>query len=183
MNIKLLLFATVLGLQTAWILATTFVQERTLRAGQVICLETQPVDPRDLIRGDYVMLSYKISDLDRSLFFPALRNAPTQGQAVYVALESNGPFYVAVQASLDPIKPSGGRIVLKGQVQSGWGDTGRRAIHVAYGLEQYFVREGTGTPRGKLTVNVAVPTSGQGSIKEVFVDGKPYAEAMENQKK
>ncbi len=43
---------------------------------------------------------------------------------------------------------------------------------------RYYVAEGTGNPRGKLTVDVAVPASGQARIKQVYVDGKPYAEAM-----
>lgn len=47
-----------------------------------------------------------------------------------------------------------------------------------YGLERYYVREGTGNPRGKLTVEAVVPASGQARIKQVFVDGKPYAKAM-----
>ena len=47
-----------------------------------------------------------------------------------------------------------------------------------YGLERYYVREGTGNPVGKLTVQAAVPDSGLAKIKAVFVDGKPYAEVM-----
>ena len=31
-------------------------------------LESGPVDPRDLLRGDYVILSYKISVLPATLF-------------------------------------------------------------------------------------------------------------------
>ena len=54
------------------------------------------------------------------------------------------------------------------------------SVHVAYGIEKYFVAEGTGNPRGKLTVQAAVSKSGRANIKEVFVDGKPYAEAMKN---
>ena len=183
MNIKILLFGAVLGLQSAWILGTTFVQERVLRGGQVICLETRPVDPRDLIRGDYVILSYKISDLDRSLFAPALNSPPVPGHAVYVDLQSDGQFYVPGWASLEPIKPAAGHVVLKGRAENLWGAPNRQTVHVVYGLEQYFVREGTGTPHGKLTVNVAVPASGQASIKELFVDGKPYAEAMKEERR
>ena len=41
--------------------------------------------------------------------------------------------------------------------------------------------EGTGNPTGKLTVQVAVPASGQGVIKQVVVDGVPYAKAMQKQ--
>jgi hypothetical protein len=35
-------------------------------------------------------------------------------------------------------------------------------------------------PRGKLTVEAAVPRSGHAAIKQVFVDGKPYADAMKD---
>lgn len=183
MNLKILLFGAVLGLQSAWILGTTFVQERVLRGGQVICLETRPVDPRDLLRGDYVILSYKISDLDRSLFSPAWNTPPVAGQAVYVDLQSDGQFYVPSRASLEPIKPAASHVVLKGRVENLWGGPNPQTVHTVYGLEQYFVREGTGTPYGKLTVNVAVPPSGQATIKELFVDGKPYADAMKDQRR
>ena len=40
----------------------------------------------------------------------------------------------------------------------------------------------TGNPRGKLTVQVAVGAAGKPVIKQVFLDGKPYAEAMRQQK-
>ncbi len=43
------------------------------------------------------------------------------------------------------------------------------------------MREGTGNPQGKLTVAAAVPKSGPAVIKQVFVDGKPYREAMKRQ--
>ena len=55
---KLKLLVLVLALQTAWILATTFTQERALASGTVITLETVPVDPRDLLRGDYKRHEY-----------------------------------------------------------------------------------------------------------------------------
>jgi uncharacterized membrane-anchored protein len=55
-----------------------------------------------------------------------------------------------------------------------------RFVHLEYGLEQYLVAEGTGNPHGKLTVPAAITRSGRASLKEVFVDGKPYAEAMKD---
>ena len=68
--------------------------------------------------------------------------------------------------------------MLKGRTQTWWGRNIPTNAHLEYGLERYYVREGSGNPRGKLTVQVAVPDSGNGRIKQVFVDGKPYAEAM-----
>ncbi|HWI59998.1 MAG TPA: GDYXXLXY domain-containing protein [Bacillota bacterium] len=182
MKPKLLLLIAILGLQTAWILGTTFVQERALAQGQCILLETQPVDPRDLLRGDYVILNYKISDVPLTEFSPSLAAPPPAGSTVYVALTPRKDFYTVVRASAEKITPREGEVVLKGRTQTWWAGPpqsgAQPTIHVNYGLEQYYVREGTGNPRGKLTVQVAVPASGQGRIKQVLLDGKPYAEAM-----
>jgi uncharacterized membrane-anchored protein len=175
---KLKLLILVLTLQTAWILGTTFVQERALAGGKVVLLEALRVDPRDLLRGDYVILNYKISDVALDLFSPALTNAPAPGEAVYVTLEPRGQFHEVVLASTNRITPAEGQVVLKGHSRSWWSGAAKKTVHVEYGLERYYVREGTGNPQGKITVRAAVPDSGQGQIKEVFVDGKPYAEAM-----
>lgn len=178
MKIKFLIL--VLALQTVWILGTAFTQERVLRVGQLILLETQPVDPRDLLRGDYVRLNYKISDVPREQFFsPPLTGELPAGTMVFVALTSaatNG-FYHVSRASQERFTPAASEVLLRGTVAATWRDRAG-AIHVEYGLEQYFVAEGTGNPRGKLTVQAAVANSGRANIKQVFVDGKPYAEAI-----
>ncbi len=173
---KLKLLALVLGLQTAWILGTTVVQERGLAKGQVILLETQPVDPRDLLRGDYLTLNYKISDVPLNTFSPPQVNPLPPGTTVYVALEPRGAFYAVAKASTEPIAAETGQVILRGRAQAWWSTS---STHVEYRLERYFVREGTGNPpRGKITVQVAVPASGRGQIKDVLIDGKPYAEAV-----
>jgi uncharacterized membrane-anchored protein len=73
--------------------------------------------------------------------------------------------------------PATNEVLLRGRSEWGWRNR-TNSIHVEYGLEKYFVAEGTGHPTGKLAVQAAVAKSGRASIKEVFVDGKPYAEAM-----
>jgi uncharacterized membrane-anchored protein len=175
---KLKLLILILALQTAWILGTTFIQERALTNGKIVLLETRPVDPRDLLRGDYLILNYKISDVPLALFAPSQTNGLPPGQTVYVALEPRGQFYEVVRASTEPIEPAAEYVVLKGRTRTWWAANSRTNVHLDYGLERYYVREGTGNPHGKITVQVAIPGSGQGSIKQVFLDGKPYAEAM-----
>jgi uncharacterized membrane-anchored protein len=177
---KTRLFVLVLALQTMWILGTAFTQERVLRVGQVILLETQPVDPRDLLRGDYVRLNYKISDVPREQFFsPPLTGELAAGTTVFVALTPAGTngFYQVSRASQERFTTTANEVLLRGTVAASWRHRAD-AIHVEYGLEQYFVAEGTGNPHGKLTVQAAVAKSGRANIKQVFVDGKPYAEAM-----
>jgi uncharacterized membrane-anchored protein len=174
---KLKLLILVLALQSVWLLGTVFVQERALSSGKVILLETERVDPRDLLRGDYLILNYKISNLPTNLFSPPVNQNLPVGTKVYVALEPHGDFFAVARASTKPFAPSANQVRL--QASSAWsGRNVTNSVHVEYGLERYYVSEGTGNPRGKLTVEAVVPASGHPSIKQVFLDGKPYAEAM-----
>ena len=100
-------------------------------------------------------------------------NVPA-GRETWVALTQRGEFHEVARASLTPITLGPGEVVLRGKTRWAAGD----GVGVEYGLERYYVREGTGNPRGKLTVKAVVPDSGRAQIKEVFLDGKPYAEVM-----
>jgi uncharacterized membrane-anchored protein len=175
---RLKIAALVVLLQCVWMLGTAFVQERALAKGKIIVLETRPVDPRDLLRGDYVMLNYKISDVPRNVFSLPSGGEVSVGTVVYVGLKAHGQFFEVNRASLERFSADADEVVLKGRSASWWGPT--NSVHVAYGLERYYVGEGKGNPHGKLTVQVAVPDSGQGRIREVFIDGKPFAEVMKD---
>ena len=177
---KLKLLILVLALQSAWLLGTVAVQEHALANGKVILLETRRVDPRDLLRGDYLILNYKISDVPANLFSPPVGKELPYGTKVFVALApGTNRFYEVTRASTNEFAPAAGEILLRGKSDQRWWST--NSIHVAYGIEDYFVAEGTGNPVGKLTVQAVVSASGHPKIKEVFVDGKPYAEAMKNE--
>jgi len=63
MNQKKILYLTVVF----WLLIFSgfiLFKEYTLRTGTEMILRIEPVDPRDLFRGDYVTLNYEISTLD-----------------------------------------------------------------------------------------------------------------------
>jgi len=176
---KIKAFIIVLTLQSTLLLGLVAQQEFRLASPTTVLLETVPVDPRDLLRGDYVTLGYKISTLPNTLFSPPLSSGDAViGKPVFVGLEKRGQFHEAVRASFDRPEPKPGQIILQGRGVRFWGSQAR----VEYGLERYYVKEGTGNPRGKLTVEVAISNDGKGVIKQVFLDGKPYAEAMRAQK-
>ena len=178
---KLKLFILVLALQTAWLLGTVAVQERALANGKIILLETRRVDPRDPLRGDYLILNYKISDVPVNLFSPPVKKDLPYGTKVFVALApGTNQFYEVTRAGINEFAPSANEILLRGQSSFVWRNA-TNSIHVEYGIENYYVAENTGNPIGKLTVQAVVPASGHPKIKEVFVDGKPYAEAMKNE--
>jgi uncharacterized membrane-anchored protein len=174
---KLKLLILVLALQSAWLLGTAFVQEHALATGNIILLETRRVDPRDMLRGDYLILNYNISDVPANLFSPPASKDMPFGAKIYVALApGTNRFYQVTRASANEFLPGAGEVLLCGKTYPLWSST--NSIHITYGIENYFVAEGTGNPSGKLTVQAVVPASGRARIKQVFVDGKPYAEAM-----
>lgn len=48
-------------------------------------------------------------------------------------------------------------------------------MHVFYGIEHYYVREGKGTPpRGKMEAEVALTADGTPLLTRLFVNGRPY---------
>jgi uncharacterized membrane-anchored protein len=178
---KLKLLILVLALQTAWLLATVVVQERALASGKIILLETRRADPRDMLRGDYLILNYNISDVPTNRFSPPVTKEVPFGANIFVALApGTNRFYEITRASTNPFAPAAGEVLLRGKCDYSWRGRATNSIHVAYGIENYFVAEGTGHPAGKLTAQAVVPASGRASLKQVFVDGKPFAEAMKD---
>jgi uncharacterized membrane-anchored protein len=186
---KAKLFIAVIALQAGWVLATAARQEIALRRGALVLLETNPVDSRDLLRGDYVILNYKISALPATLFADGLPAELKRGTPVFVRLEKRGQFHEAVAASFSPLEPVAEHPVLRGTLfgrLAAGGERGNQtprvdSLRVDYGLERYYVREGTGRPAGKITVEAALTTSGSAFIRQVYIDGKPYADVMRNQ--
>ncbi len=138
--------------------------------GQEIRLKTVPVDPRDVLYGDYVILSYSMSHLDTALW-RGEDGLPEAGTPIYTLLREENGFYEPVAAYPDNVSASeANEVVLKGIVQYSWDE----AISVNYGLERYYVPEGTGKAleeeRGRLIVTVKVAPWGQTRITGVDIE-------------
>ena len=58
---RVLLFALAALIQVALIAVMVYDRVRVLREGSEVTLQTRPVDPRDFLRGDYVVLNYEIT--------------------------------------------------------------------------------------------------------------------------
>lgn len=135
----------------------------TLATGTEVMLETVPVDPRDLFRGDYVTLNYRISTLNRQQLGSSDEFVP--GQTVYVGLEKREKYWEAVSLGRRP--PTG--TFLRGTVVS----RAETSMRVSYGIESYFVPEGTGRRieriREPLSVEVVVGRDGSAVIRRIFI--------------
>jgi uncharacterized membrane-anchored protein len=158
-----------------------------LKNGREIRLPVIPVDPRDLLRGDYVILSYPISRLNSD----QLEGDDTfgYGDTAYVTIVPEGEGWRAT--AMNRARPEGEATVLRGAVTSI--DAGTACATpgscwtygIDYNLEQFFVPEGEGRDLEKLrndqklSVDVALAPSGRAALKRLLVDGEVrYEEEM-----
>ncbi|MHC5065694.1 MAG: GDYXXLXY domain-containing protein [Planctomycetota bacterium] len=132
--------------------------------GQSILVRTVPVDPRDLLRGQFIQLAYEFS---RSGFQSAL-SAGESGETAWVVLAPDAQFYSPRSLHLTrPTDLMPGEVFLRG--------TFDRFGSIRYGIERFFVAEGTETPdQSEITVRLRVAADGSPRIEQVYVRGLPW---------
>lgn len=181
---KAVLFGVAILLQCAILVLMVADRVRILREGREVTLQTRPVDPRDLLRGDYVVLGYDISQLPAG----ALAGQPTaeRNPVMFVKLapDANG-LYQAVSVHTEPVTVTAPEVLIRGRIVYSCGSTSRTfcdKLQIRYGLESYFVPEGEGKKleqarnQQKLRVVAAVLPSGRAAIKRLLLDGEPVYE-------
>lgn len=177
-------FILAVAIQVLVLLGMAARHAYTVRTGQPVMLETAPVDPWSLLRGQYVRLSYKISMLREGEV--TFSGAPYRdGQRIWVTLRKGDPYWKAVSVSDRRPATATGEVAVLGTVQwmswsgepSGESSTRRPAeVSVRYGIEQFYVPEGEGreleSGRASLSVEVRVDSLGRAALSRVFRDGK-----------
>ena len=144
-------------------------KEYNLRTGQTVMLRVVPVDPRDMFRGDYVILNYDISRMpeDRR----SEESSPYYGDTVYVSLVKDGDYYKAGQI-FKSYPPKG--LFIKGEVR----ENSFGISTIVYGIESYFVPEGEGhnlenaIRQHNVAAEVAINHYGHAVIKNLIIDGQ-----------
>jgi len=160
-----------------------FDRVRLVKTGKEIVLPIIPVDPRDLFKGDYVRLAYPISRPDAVAFSGPMPDRSAWGYAVVEPDPDPARIWKIVRISASrPTDLSPGQIVMKARAPGGWREK-QPVLH--FGLERYYVPEGTGLALEKMAADrklaaiVAVDASGNAAIKGLSVDGrKVYDEPM-----
>jgi len=141
--------------------------EATLAFGKTVVLQTVPVDPRDIFRGDYVMLRYEISTLSNIPGLPMVK----EGDKAYVRLEQRDDVWEATYVSRTLREDWA--FFIAGDVT----DVRDNRISMEYGIEAYFVPEGEGRAIERaddLKVRVTIDRSGKAVIKNLIVDGETF---------
>lgn len=139
-----------------------------LLSTKTVVLTTQPVDPFDLVRGQYVIIRYEIGSI------PIIDGAEV-GNNVYVSLmeDSNGTSRYK-SASLD--KPSNDDLFIRGQIKSIY----KESMRVEYGIEQYFFERGARFETRGMEVKVKLSSNGRARIVGLLQDGEPVKITYEN---
>jgi uncharacterized membrane-anchored protein len=169
-------------LQTLIIGYTIESHASILRSGTEVLLKTAPIDPRDLLRGDYVVLNYDISSVPASTVVGDLpKEAGEKVLSVRLQKQPDG-FWSIAESSFGALELKPDTVVLKSRPFQYYPVEGGQAIRVDYGIERYYVPEGEGRDLeqarsdGQLSIAARVSDSGQAQIRRLLVDGKPVYE-------
>lgn len=175
----------ILTLQIAALLGMIGIKQWTLSSGTPVVLETLPVDPRSLFSGDYVRLNYSIS----TLLLDQLGGDKEfkRHDAVYVVLQSGEAYATPVSTHHEMPQLASGQVAIRGEVEyssnTRWNQQSRqlepaRSLNVHYGIENYYIEEGTGSTlerpadNARVTVRVAVDRFGNAGISAILLNGK-----------
>ncbi len=160
-----------------------------LRDGKEIRLQVIPIDPRDLLRGDYVVLSYDFSRIHSGRV--RVDQQFYTDDTVYVTIAEEGERWKAT--AIDAKRPSEG-VFLRGTVVR-WSNVSAEAgddcretgnqcsgYDIDFNIEKFFVPEGTGLEienirnDQRVSVDVAVASDGRAALKRLLIDGVPRYE-------
>lgn len=123
------LFWALVALQVALLGGLVLLEERALSSGTRVVLRTNPVDPVDIVRGNYVALTYDISSVETS------DKSVRVGDTVFVALhkvEGDVQTGSTAYANVDGVPGDG--LFIQGTVKSHHEGT----LSVVYDIETYY---------------------------------------------
>lgn len=174
----------ILVLQTVVLGAMVGMKQWTLSTGRPVILETEPIDPRSLFRGDYVQLGYAISRIDVESIEGD--DEFEQYGDIFVVLEESDKYWRPRSIHRQYPSVDDDLVVIKGEVTGAnlpifdepSGELRPSSLVLArYGIENYFVPEGEGRElesldAGRIDIQVVVDLAGNAAIRSVIVDGE-----------
>lgn len=170
---RLAIFGVLVALQVVAVVAFVAREEIFLRTGTEILVESRPVDPRDPLRGDFIILSYEFENLGESV--SGSRFCCFEGQDAYLWMRQVGDYWQPVRVTRD--RPSRDElqeldaVVLRGRVESSFGG-GLRLSFTNIG--RFFVPQGDGNPPEPPDVRLVVDGDGSARIRGLQIDGQAW---------
>ena len=132
--------------------------------GTSILVRVEPVDPRDLLRGQFIRLSFPFSRIQAAA---DTGRSFESGDEVWTVLAPKGGFHEPVRClAAPPAALAPGEVLVRGRVD-GW--------RIVYGIEEYYVPEGTPTPNPRdLTVRLRIGDDFAPRLEEVLLHGRSW---------
>jgi uncharacterized membrane-anchored protein len=163
------LLQLLLAAQVLYVLGVAGAGYATSALGQHVRLRAAPIDPEELKTGNFVRLSYDISQVPLTAW--RATTPPQRRQQVYVLLQAAAPDSVATVAGVYDQAPTTrtGQAVLRGWVET----VQPRRLRLRFNLERYYVPAASPLRREKarrlhpLLVSVSVAPWGQARITRV----------------
>ncbi|GGB49662.1 hypothetical protein GCM10011316_22210 [Roseibium aquae] len=159
-------------LQLGLIALPLFERLQVQLGGQEVTLELVPVDPRDLLRGDYVILNLAAGRLPANLAVEG--QAIDRGDRVFVGLEKDEAG-LAQPVRIATRRDAAGPLALAGTVER----AGPDRIVIDYGIDAFFLPEGAGRrierlPAERVQLVIALSGDGRSVPIRLLVDGEPF---------
>lgn len=166
-----LLWGAVAIIQLALISIPLVDRLQVQMGGTVVPLELVPVDPRDLLRGDYVIINLAITQVSTDV--PGSKSVAV-GDDVFVGLRSEGKT-PAVPVVVARNREDAGDLAIKGIVRS----TASNQIRVDYDIDAFFLPEGEGLiveqlDLDRVLLEVSIAPDGRSLPLTLLVDGKVF---------
>ncbi|RWC48135.1 MAG: hypothetical protein EOS55_12390 [Mesorhizobium sp.] len=130
----------------SWIIAG---RAAILRNGKEVLLKIEPVDPRDLLRGDYIILGYEISRIPVKMIADIPPDKlSSDDTSIVVRLKKGADGYWAPTTAWfgkAPTPATADEADISGHIAEGW-DLRSEGGTVApdYGIERFYLPEGEG---------------------------------------
>ncbi|MGG0655772.1 GDYXXLXY domain-containing protein [Rummeliibacillus pycnus] len=158
------------------LIAMTVKPLLTVLTGETIYLQTTPVDPSDIVYGDYVDLEFEIETIPLNLLDMGLQKQLSNdkeyfnfdnAKTVYIKLKQNKKTNTYDAIKVTETKPKTG-VFIKGELdssidQADWdNDKSPKVAHVNIPIERYYVEDNKGThlekqsQKGKLKAEIRV---------------------------
>lgn len=159
---------------------------------KTILVKTVPVDPRDFLSGNYLILRYEFSNLliqknirsersrkaEEKIYYPIQENEKTEGNGaeskkteteIYAVLKKDNIWYVPDYFSYKKPSLSNDQVAIKGKYN-------KYSREIEYGIEKYFINEDNKEPKmeDKVEVSLIVGDDSIARIKNVMVNDIPF---------
>ena len=155
-----------------------------LRNGQRILLRVEPVDPRDMLRGDYVVLGYDFSVMsDKDAKEVAVEMTEMGVSTVSLRQNSRLPgdtdIYLPLKVGADGVAAPAGRPSIHPPLEGPFLVGKTRYSSLRFGIEAFYVTEGEGKKwekrlgDGELLAEIALLPDGRAGLVELRPDPSP----------